>query len=138
MRRSEITPELIELSKRAKELGFPQDVEEGDSLWASTYYPILFGGRRMFAKDGRIYLKTKSPVCIAPTYCLILSFSRCLEWLESESKGEMIGLDLNNFVHGHWIMGIKTKTYRGKNIHEVGAKAVVMKLEKGERWKSQN
>ena len=30
MRRSEITKELIELSKRAKELDFPQVVEEGD------------------------------------------------------------------------------------------------------------
>ena len=129
MRESEITPELIELSKKAKELGFPQDVEEGDSLWAPTYYPILFNKRRMFTKDERIYLKTEDPVCIAPKYCLILSFSRCLEWLEDNNKGEMIGLDLNNFIHGHWIMGIKTKTYRGKNIHEVGAKAVVMKLE---------
>ena len=30
MRRSEITPELIEVSKQAKELGFPQVIEEGD------------------------------------------------------------------------------------------------------------
>ena len=107
-------------------------------MWASTYYPILFDERRMFAKDGRIYLKTEDPVCIAPKYCLILSFSRCLEWLEENNKGMMIGLDLNNFIRGHWIVVIKTKTYRGRNIHEVGAKAVVMKLEKGERWKSQN
>jgi len=38
MRRNEITPELIEFSKRAKKLGFPQDVECGDFVcYINTY-----------------------------------------------------------------------------------------------------
>ena len=120
MRRNEITPELIELSKRAKELGFPQDVERSDWVikkWKSGLHRISFVGNIKAFRQQNL------------DYALILSFSRCLEWLENKSKGEMIGLDPNNFIHGHWIMGIKTKTYRGKNIHEAGAKAVVMKLE---------
>ena len=134
MRRSEITKELIELSKRAKELGFPQNVEEGDWVFEHDYVETKYclrnpsvsskGTLRDKYTDGIIRIHVE-----ADYWFLILEFSRCLEWLENKSKGEMIGLDLNNFIHGHWIMGIKTKTYRGKNIHEVGAKAVVMKLE---------
>ena len=128
MRRSEITPELIELSKRAKELGFPQDVEEGD--WVG-YCKIGFNFERKYffkhVQTNKQAIKLNNSK--QKNHFLILSFSRCLEWLEDNNKGEMIGLDLNNFIHGHWIMGIKTKTYRGKNIHEVGAKAMVKRLE---------
>jgi len=121
MRESEITKELIELSKRAKELGFPQDVEEGDWYGYMTYPDELFvlGKNEMICgvetEETKLYL--------------ILEFSRCLEWLADNNRGMMIGLDLNNFIHGHWIMGIKTKTYRGKNIHECGAQAIVKRLE---------
>lgn len=38
MRKSEITPELIQLSKSAKELGVSQDVGEGD--WVCINNPI--------------------------------------------------------------------------------------------------
>jgi len=127
MRKHEITDELIRLSKLAKELGFPQDVEEGDSLWASTYYPILFDERRMFAKDGRIYLKTEDPVCIAPKYCLILSFSRCLEWLRG-----LVGLiELSRSSRTlSWYMTLDANIAgKGKTHHEAIAKAVVKMLE---------
>ena len=123
-----ITPELIDLSKRAKELGFPQDVVEGDWLIVDGISePYLCGEDYDVEEDG-IYIDG-TMLCETKEYVLILSFSRCLEWLEANNKGEMIGLDLNNFIHGHWIMGIKTKTHRGKNIHECGAKAVVKRLE---------
>ena len=60
MRKSEITPELIKLSKKAKDLGFPQDVERGDWVCDVT--------------DDELYLietlKEEGDV-------LILSFSRC-------------------------------------------------------------
>ena len=131
MRRSEITPELIELSKRAKELGFPQDVEEGDWFSAKGWKnPWLCDDHSKFIFDkNTVYYEENK---ISDRWFLILSFSRCLEWLESESKGEMIGLDLNNFIHGYWILGMKSRTYRGENIHEAIAKAVVKILE-GER-----
>ena len=130
MRRSEITQELIELSKRAKKLGFPQDVERGlwiqykDNIGISSLAVVQVVKPRetIWTDDGR-------EIDWEDDWFLILEFSRCLEWLEDNNKGEMIGLDLNNFIHGHWIMGIKTKTYRGKNIHEVGAKAMVKILE---------
>ena len=119
MRRNEITPELIELNKRAKELGFPQVMEKGD------WYCVQVGDLRV------LHLAINKTPYIEDFYdaWLILSFSRCLEWFVSRSKGEMIGLDLNNFIHGYWIMGIKTKTHRGKNIHECGAQSVVKMLE---------
>ena len=68
MRRSEMTPELIELSKRAKELGFPQDVEKGDWIYDDD------GDFYLIAYDG---LKEDMDI-------LILSFSRCLEWLRGK------------------------------------------------------
>ena len=117
MRKSEITIQLIELSIWAKQLGFPQKVEVGD------WYEI--NGKPVLCNYAHGTLRGFKP----EEHSLILSFPNCLSWLEDNNRGEMIGLDLNNFIHGHWIMGIKTKTYRGKNIHEVGAKAVVMKLE---------
>ena len=130
MRRSEITPELINLSKRAKELGFPQDVEVG--MWVMIKFPRLDWRPQLFDTGWSVeegYMYSYSADDDYGEWHLILSFSRCLEWLEANNKGEMIGLDLNNFIHGHWIMGIKTKTHRGKNIHECGAKAVVKRLE---------
>ena len=77
MRRADITPELIELSKRAKELGFPQDVEKGDWYGYVTYTDELFvlGAGEMICgvetEETKLYL--------------ILSFSRCLEWLVKRS-----------------------------------------------------
>ena len=118
MRRSEITPKLIELSKSAKELGFPQDAEEGEWYISDRVNELVQWGSHPTNFNDNQHL------------CVILSFSRCLEWFVSRSKGEMIGLDLNNFIHGYWILAIKTKSYRGENIHEAIAKAVVKILEK--------
>ena len=71
MRRSEITPELIELSKRAKELGFPQVMEKGDwFLIQDNDYKSGYSSPKLceFFENN-------------PNNVLILSFSRCLEWL---------------------------------------------------------
>jgi len=70
MRRSEITEKLIALSKKAKELGFPQDVEEGDYVCLET-------------DEMNTYLLTAKQATIFPTReFLILTFSRCLSWLQ--------------------------------------------------------
>ena len=69
MRKSEITPELIELSKRAKELGFPQIVCVGD------WYEI--NGKPVLCNYAHGTLRGFNP----EEHSLILSFSRCLEWL---------------------------------------------------------
>jgi hypothetical protein len=70
MRRSEVTKELIDLSKRAKELGFPQDVEEGD--WV-----LLLGQSELWSQHYRIGLGGK----IGGDAFLILSFSRAQQFL---------------------------------------------------------
>ena len=89
MRRNEITPELIELSKRAKELGFPQDVEEGD--WVKPYeYIVLFNPMSMCI-EGEIIRYANGLIC--DNWFLILSFSRCLEWLRERD------LDLGSSFH---------------------------------------
>ena len=83
MRRSEITPELIELSKRAKELGFPQDVERGDwvldedkgILLCVTNVPLAC---HEFDAQNDNYFKNFEK---EDDWFFILSFSRCLEWL---------------------------------------------------------
>ena len=124
-----ITPELINLSKRAKALGFPQDVEEGDWL----VFQRRWRNKHADGVINSIYLNKRGSLKgwwnMTSNEFLILSFSRCLEWLAKKNAPAMIGVDLNNFIHGHWIMVMQTKTCRGKNIHECGAKAVVKRLE---------
>ena len=122
MRRSEITPELIDLSKRAKELGFPQDIEEGD-----------FGNIEDTNGKFFITLLTEDYMnCpkLENNDFLILSFSRCLEWLrERDCYVWLIGVADDG--------GIYIDTYRGNNIisgeakthHEAIAKAAVKILE---------
>jgi len=119
MRRNEITPELIELSKRAKELGFPQDVERGDWVCDVT--------------DDELYLietlKEEGDV-------LILSFSRCLEWLREMGwkyivhawEHEEIYVSL---YHDETKKCIPegAREYPEKTHHEAIAKAVVKMLE---------
>jgi hypothetical protein len=131
MRRSEITPELISLSKRAKKLGFPQDVEEGDWFAGQRYHPekldlILYG-------DG-----TWHPDNFHPAW-LILSFSRCLEWLSG--KGWILRSLVNESKLLEWYINIvnwKTKSLKmddydvrksANTHHEAIAKAVVQVLE---------
>ena len=74
MRESEITPELIEFSKKAKELGFPQDVENGDWVVMDNGLPELVG----------TYYIAQQKKALSDRLCLILSFSRCLEWLRGK------------------------------------------------------
>jgi len=114
MRRNEITPELIELSKRAKELGFPQDVEEVSWVLPDGY------------KKPVVRLVEEKEV-----YVLILSFSRCLEWLRE--RGNLTYFRLTVYGAGpikFFIQEIaKYFTERGLTHHEAIAKAVVKILE---------
>ena len=124
MRRSEVTPELIELSKRAKELGFPQDVEEGD--WVKPYeYIVLFNPMSMCI-EGEIIRYANGLIC--DNWFLILSFSRCLEWLQKEKYG--VNLAFNTFIWDQYIFFVGTQSSRAKIHHEAIAKAVVKILEK--------
>jgi len=87
MRRSEMTPALIELSKRAKELGFPQDVERGDwvldedkgILLCVTNVPLAC---HEFDAQNDNYFKNFEK---EDDWFLILSFSRCLKWLGEQN-----------------------------------------------------
>jgi len=121
MRRNEITPELIELSKLAKELGFPQSVEEGDWYYSRLYEDVLdeeniivthCGGKMLAASGGDEFL--------------ILSFSRCLEWLRERRIQPTIHCGIS-----YWMTSCfdDEKTWIASTIHELGAKAVVKILE---------
>jgi len=154
MRRSEITPELIRLSELAKALGFPQSVFDGDYFAALSTKEGYNNTRAEIYKEPRIFMAhnmdggryytyasteecgsvfSENPfeTCVPDDWFLILSFSRCLEWLEEQHHPKVLGLTLeaNNFIHGHWILSIKTKSHRGENIHEAIAKAVLKRLE---------
>lgn len=100
MRESEITPELIELSKRAKELGFLQGVtsiKEGDWLCDSVSQEILLvteirhhvfisAPPKISIEAVNIEDDNNSVIYDDPyDYTLILSFSRCLEWLRERA-----------------------------------------------------
>ena len=127
MRKSEITPELIELSKRAKELGFSQN-EDGfqiaeDGEWAIDTFDdelLLIDGRGGVIEEGDI---------------LILSFSRCLEWLREQgwiishaheylfTTSKKAAVVFKTLDEAHYMRG-EAKTH-----HEAIAKAVVKILE---------
>jgi len=117
MRRSEITDELIRLSKLAKELGFPQDMDKGD--W-------YLGGDKKTLE----LIETTGYFLIGST--LILSFSRCLEWLREQGCYTwLVGFTEKDtkplFVHVY--RGNEIIEGEGKSIEECGAKAVVKILE---------
>ena len=125
MRRNEITTELIELSERAKELGFPQDIEEGDwEAWDDGLANVT------------IHL-IKTPNKLGDGEFLILSFSRCLEWLRE--KGYEVRLesrDIEYYKNRGWTAGVTVMKgnefhvyHSAKTHHEAIAKAVVKILE---------
>ena len=154
MRKSEITPELIELSKKAKEIGFPQDVEEGDWVHDSERNEVLLFGKDCFSDDapydgvvGR--LKTHDFRGYVNGYIekehwfLILSFSRCLEWLR-DAKYTLMCLRSDLFTGTDNNCRIELFNYEtrgnpmteprrilrgGKTHHEAIAKAVIKILE---------
>ena len=127
MRRKEITTRLIELSERAKEVGFSQDVKEGDwEAWDDGLANVT------------IHL-IKTPNKLGDGEFLILSFSRCLSWLLERSWH----VDFINHVKevGGCRVEItyikkaeKSKKFRAeaKTHHEAITKAVVKMLEKHE------
>ena len=102
MRRSEITPELIELSKRAKELGFPQNVEEGD--WVAINIPEsgwlveLFDATWAISINGGNIFRLWEDGSYEE-YFLILEFSRCLEWLREHKDYDVVTVDPNENPH---------------------------------------
>lgn len=133
MRRSEITEELIEFSKRAKELGFPQDVEEGDWYGYMTYTDEIF----LLASNERLIgRKIKE----TETF-LILSFSRCLEWFrEKGAYTWLIGVDdfsenQNATIYLHTYLGNQIIETKQITHHEAIAKAVVKILEESDEKK---
>ena len=75
MRESEITELLKELSKRAKELGFPQDVKEGDWIWDEDSNIIFVYAITDDTQKKIVNLRGMN------NYTLILEFSRCLTFL---------------------------------------------------------
>jgi len=131
MRESEITPELTELSKRAEELGFPQDIEGGDYACIKFdrlgWQPQLFGGD-MEIQDGRVYFYSTDGFYFE--WFLILSFSRCLEWLR-EKGWRFVGWsdpwpdDENQNLEIEIMQGSEGRWEDAKTHHEAIAKAVV-------------
>jgi len=124
VRHAEITPELIKFSKRAKELGFPQDVEEGDWVtWDSGVGGIS------------IHLIHET-YPITDNDWLILSFSRCLEWLKRQ--GYTLRLD-ELMVSSHiQLYGKKDEHTEWGNrteapVHHEAIAKVVVKILEGEK-----
>ena len=120
MRRNEITPKLIELSKRAKELGFPQDIGQGD--WV-----IDLNGQKLWIVDWE-----------GPPFdsILILSFSRCLEWLRERdwhvtffNYRKEIGGAMVEVAYIKKAEKVKQVRIDAKTHHEAIAKAVIKILE---------
>lgn len=143
MRRSEITPELIELSKRAKELGFLQGVtsiKEGDWLCDSVSQEILLvteirhhvfisAPPKISIEAVNIEDDNNSVIYDDPyDYTLILSFSRCLEWLKEKEWliRTDVGKDRNCtiFMQSTYVQFFKAKTH-----HEAIAKSICRILE---------
>ena len=137
MRRNEITKELIELSKRAKELGFPQDVEDGD--W------YIKGNERLISCK-HCYTNSYNPDIPQKEDTLILSFSRCLEWLRG--RGFWLRHLLESWAtsdEGTWYVyflrhslhkdGFGEAYKSAKTHHEAIAKAVCKILSEGQEVK---
>ena len=135
MRKSEITPELIDLSKRAKELGFPQAIEEGD-----------FGNIEDTNGKFFITLLTEDYMnCpkLENNDFLIPSFSRCLEWLRE--RGYQI--ELRHYGAECWYLfeliendtekqeDVTVDEQEGETHHEAIAKAVCKILSEGQEVK---
>ena len=122
MRKSEITPELIELSKKAKELGFPQEIENGE--WALVdEQPELVG----------TYYIAKTRTDLSDYAVLILSFSRCLEWLKERGVVRVDIVETERKVT-LWVVfekGLDRSLLKpdAKTHHEAIAKAVIKILE---------
>jgi len=126
MRRSEISKELIELSKRAKELGFPQDVDEGDWGNIQDYH-------------GKFFITLITEEYTAYPYLgkndfLILSFSRCLSWLKLQDNGVCNDFVLISADEGYWIERANAQDEDdifplAKTHHEAISKAVCKILE---------
>ena len=133
MRRGEITPELIELSKRAKELGFPQGVEEGDWYLTNLFTDMKDKGSN-FEQNLNLMLAVTKGKLLGKHEYLILTFSRCLEWLKE--KEWLIRTDVGKdhdctiFMQSPYVQFFKAKTH-----HEAIAKAVVKTLEENHHEK---
>ena len=120
MRRGEITPELIELSKTAKSLGFLQDVEEGDWTYLET---DAFG-------ESLILVTAIHNKALCDKEFLILSFSRCLEWLKkNEYQCQSIYEHANLYLWTVNLIGERRVITEAKTHHEAIAKAAVKILE---------
>jgi len=132
-----VTELLKDLSKRAKELGFPQDVKEGDwicyiELETNHLYLLTCPEVRNGYLSEEDYKGNYNLHVYKDNWFLILSFSRCLEWFFQNGVMYVMPFICNN--HSHIERGridcllprdIETRTH-----DEVMAKAVVARLEK--------
>jgi len=131
MRQNEITDELIRLSKRAKELGFPQDVEVGDWLYVIDYYngPQTILMENTLFKD-RECIHSLSDDSVFQEWWKVLSFSTCLAWLET--KNLHIDIEINGAVTISWRSrepGDDWKNIDSETHHEAICKCVIKVLE---------
>ncbi len=82
MRKSDITPKVIELAKKLKELGFSQEVEDGDWVYLDYYEKSV---TMLVHGCWQVHLthetsKAREKEC----YVLLPSLYTCLEWLDKE------------------------------------------------------
>ena len=88
MRRNEITDELIRLSKRAKELGFPQDVGEGEEM-SERLFKCLGKGRMgpysqfKWPKVG-VWLEVVRPLEVCQNGIHLCQDKDLVSWLNAE------------------------------------------------------
>ena len=142
MRKSEITPELIELSKKAKEMGFPQDVEEGDWYFNPTWKDMKNRGSSP-EKILNTILAPYGDEKLGKHEFLILEFSRCLEWLRGQGyQLEMRHYGAKTYYLIEIILFDKEKQedvtedeQEGETHHEAIAKAVCKILSEGQEVK---
>ena len=111
MRKGEITPELIELSKRARRVGFPQNIRPGDWIivggqsalvTAMTPKEVVFTSTRPCYTGGIPDSWARKPRAAT----LILSFSRCLAWLREHQDYDVVTVNPNTNPHVDMAEGV--------------------------------
>ena len=127
-----ITPELIELSKRAKGLGFPQDVEEGD--WVHSTDGRVNTDDELLCISDYLYEDLEEGELAIENPTLILEFSRCLEWFQ-EKFGSVEVYTFGKELGWYFNWGDKTERKHSGTHHEAIAKAVCKILSEGQEVK---
>ena len=133
MRKSEITPELIELSKRAKELGFPQDVETGE--WIQIPEGNYPSETKLIHGDGQVQIYQDIFDKLSDRgHFMVLSFDISLAWLREKGWsvksmtewGQGYTITIAEYRHPNQFISVQSYP---KTHHEAIAKAVIKVLE---------